>query len=69
VVPTTGWPAEASSIRPTGGGDGYARVCVEGAVFDWRELDWARLATLGELVHHRTSLERPPAGAALGAGA
>jgi dihydroorotate dehydrogenase electron transfer subunit len=34
---------------------GYARVCVEGAVMDWRTVDWGRLAGMGELVHHRTA--------------
>ncbi|MDQ6749075.1 MAG: dihydroorotate dehydrogenase electron transfer subunit, partial [Candidatus Dormibacteraeota bacterium] len=27
---------------------GYDRVCVEGAVFDWRALDWPRYAASGE---------------------
>jgi dihydroorotate dehydrogenase electron transfer subunit len=45
---------------------GYARVCVEGAVFDWRTLDWPRMATLGELVQHRAVLQRLPAEATLG---
>jgi dihydroorotate dehydrogenase electron transfer subunit len=41
---------------------GYDRVCVEGAVFDWRALDWARYAAMGDLVTHRSSLSRIPAG-------
>jgi dihydroorotate dehydrogenase electron transfer subunit len=32
---------------------GFARVCVEGAVMDWRLVDWARLEAMGELIHHR----------------
>ncbi len=32
---------------------GFARVCVEGAVMDWREIDWPRLAAMGELITHR----------------
>ena len=43
--------------------DGYARVCVEGAVMDWRLIDWDRYAALGELIHHRRPLQRLPAGA------
>jgi dihydroorotate dehydrogenase electron transfer subunit len=42
---------------------GYTRVCVEGAVFERRELDWARLAALSPIVHHRFPAERLPAGA------
>jgi len=45
--------------------DTYARVCVEGAVMDWRLVDWDRYAALGELIHHRRPLERLPAGAAV----
>jgi dihydroorotate dehydrogenase electron transfer subunit len=37
---------------------GYARVCVEGAVMDWRTVDWIRLAAMGELIHHRTPPSR-----------
>lgn len=44
---------------------GYDRVCVEGAVFGWRRLDWARFAALGELVTHRAGLSRLPADAAV----
>ena len=40
---------------------GYDRVCVEGAVFDWKALDWARYAALGELITHRSVLQRIPA--------
>ncbi|GAC1332599.1 MAG: dihydroorotate dehydrogenase electron transfer subunit [Candidatus Dormibacteria bacterium] len=42
---------------------GYDRVCVEGAVFDWRALDWPRYAALGELITHRAAAPRIPAGA------
>ena len=35
---------------------GFARVCVEGAVMDWREVDWARLAAMGELITHRAPI-------------
>lgn len=35
---------------------GYDRVCVEGAVFDWRAIDWPRYAALGELITHRSTL-------------
>jgi dihydroorotate dehydrogenase electron transfer subunit len=41
---------------------GYDRVCVEGAVFDWEALDWARFAALGDLVTHRAPQPRIPAG-------
>jgi dihydroorotate dehydrogenase electron transfer subunit len=34
---------------------GFARVCVEGAVMDWRQVDWARLAGMGELITHRSA--------------
>jgi dihydroorotate dehydrogenase electron transfer subunit len=34
----------------------FARVCVEGAVMDWRTIDWARLAGMGELVTHRDAV-------------
>ena len=44
---------------------GYDRVCVEGAVFDWRALDWARYAALGDLVTHRADLQHIPAGVAV----
>jgi dihydroorotate dehydrogenase electron transfer subunit len=37
---------------------GFARVCVEGAVMDWRAVDWSRLAGMGELVTHRTAPDR-----------
>jgi dihydroorotate dehydrogenase electron transfer subunit len=37
---------------------GYARVCVEGAVMDWRTVDWIRLGKLGELIHHRSPTPR-----------
>lgn len=37
---------------------GFARVCVEGAVMDWRAVDWARLSGMGELVTHRTAPDR-----------
>jgi dihydroorotate dehydrogenase electron transfer subunit len=52
-------------VVPAAGG-GYDRVCVEGAVFDWRALDWARYAALGELVTHRSGVARIPADAAVG---
>jgi dihydroorotate dehydrogenase electron transfer subunit len=42
---------------------GFARVCVEGAVMDWRAVDWQRLAAMGELVTHRMAPERLGAGA------
>ena len=45
---------------------GYARVCVEGAVMDWRSVDWARYADLGELIHHRRPPLRPAASAVAG---
>ena len=45
---------------------GYDRVCVEGAVFDWRALDWARYAALGELVTHRSVQVRIPAESGVG---
>ncbi|MHB8507210.1 MAG: dihydroorotate dehydrogenase electron transfer subunit [Candidatus Dormibacteria bacterium] len=38
----------------------FARVCVEGAVFERRELDWAALAALGPLIHHSRAAERLP---------
>jgi dihydroorotate dehydrogenase electron transfer subunit len=41
---------------------GYDRVCVEGAVFDWRAVDWARYAAIGELITHRSPLVRLGAG-------
>jgi dihydroorotate dehydrogenase electron transfer subunit len=44
---------------------GYDRVCVEGAVFDWRAVDWARYAAMGELVTHRSAPGRLPAGLAV----
>lgn len=44
---------------------GYDRACVEGAVFDWRALDWARYAALGELVTHRWGPTRIPANTAV----
>ena len=53
-------------VVPSAGG-GYARVCVEGAVIDWRELDWDRMATLGDLVYHRSTLARLPAETTVGA--
>ncbi len=40
---------------------GFARVCVEGAVMDWRAVDWRRLAAMEELVTHRTAPQRPAA--------
>jgi dihydroorotate dehydrogenase electron transfer subunit len=46
---------------------GFARVCVEGAVMDWRTIDWPRYQALGELVHHRVAPVRPAAGARVGA--
>jgi dihydroorotate dehydrogenase electron transfer subunit len=64
VVPSSGMtPVEEGSrvLRP--GSPGYVRVCVEGAVMDWRMVDWSRYRALGELVHHRTAPERPPADA------
>jgi dihydroorotate dehydrogenase electron transfer subunit len=54
-----------SAISPAQDG-GYARVCVEGAVFDHRELDWERLAALGPIIHHSHPPERLPAGAVIG---
>ena len=45
---------------------GYERVCVEGAVFDWRALDWARYAALGDLVTHRAGVQHIPRGTAVG---
>ena len=50
-----------------GAAGGYLRVCVEGAVFDWSGLDWAGMAALGELVHHRVGAARLPAAATVGA--
>ena len=44
---------------------GYDRVCVEGAVFDWRAVDWARYAALGDLVTHRAGIQHIAAGAAV----
>ena len=44
---------------------GYDRVCVEGAVFDWRALDWARYAAMGELITHRQAVEHIAAGTAV----
>jgi hypothetical protein len=44
---------------------GYSRACVEGAVFDWRQLDWPRMSALGELIHHRAVPARLPADATL----
>jgi dihydroorotate dehydrogenase electron transfer subunit len=44
---------------------GFARVCVDGAVMDWHKIDWRRLASMGELVTHRTTAERPAAGTRL----
>lgn len=41
---------------------GFARVCVEGAVMGWQEVDWRRLASMGELVTHRSMPARPAAG-------
>jgi dihydroorotate dehydrogenase electron transfer subunit len=46
---------------------GYARVCIEGAVMNWRQVDWARVSAAGELVHHRMRVERLPADATVGA--
>ena len=40
---------------------GFARVCVEGAVMDWRLVDWRRLAAMGALITHGTTAARPPA--------
>ena len=40
---------------------GFSRVCVEGAVMDWRAVDWSRLSGMGELVTHRTAPDRPVA--------
>ncbi|MGI8610124.1 MAG: dihydroorotate dehydrogenase electron transfer subunit [Candidatus Dormibacteria bacterium] len=51
-------------VVPAAGG-GYDRVCVEGAVFDWRALDWARYSALGDLVTHRAGIEHIAAGAAV----
>lgn len=50
-------------VPATGGG--YDRVCVEGAVFDWRRLDWARYAALGDLITHRSVQSRIPAGSGM----
>ena len=47
-------------VVPAAGG-GYDRVCVEGAVFDWKALDWERYAGLGELITHRSVQHRIPA--------
>jgi dihydroorotate dehydrogenase electron transfer subunit len=44
---------------------GYDRVCVEGAVFDWQAVDWARYAALGELITHRADVQHIPAGVAM----
>jgi dihydroorotate dehydrogenase electron transfer subunit len=41
---------------------GFARVCVDGAVMDWRQVDWRRLGSMGELITHRTLTVRPGAG-------
>ncbi|MFN2463910.1 MAG: dihydroorotate dehydrogenase electron transfer subunit [Candidatus Dormibacteria bacterium] len=49
-------------VVPAAGG-GYDRVCVEGAVFDWRTVDWARYASFGELITHRSAQTRIAAGA------
>jgi dihydroorotate dehydrogenase electron transfer subunit len=40
---------------------GFARVCVEGAVMDWRLVDWRRLAAMGALITHGTTSARPAA--------
>jgi dihydroorotate dehydrogenase electron transfer subunit len=42
---------------------GFARVCVDGAVMDWRQVDWRRLGSMGELITHRAAAVRPAAGA------
>jgi dihydroorotate dehydrogenase electron transfer subunit len=44
---------------------GFARVCVEGAVMDWRTVDWGRLAGMGELINHRGVSTRYDAGASV----
>ena len=61
VVPATGWSQDGAA----GSSDGYLRVCMEGAVVDWRELDWERWPALGELVSRRAISVRPPADAVL----
>jgi dihydroorotate dehydrogenase electron transfer subunit len=45
---------------------GFARICVEGAVMDWRAVDWARLARMGELIHHHGDSQRFDADARVG---
>ena len=45
---------------------GFARVCVEGAVMDWRSVDWDRYQAVGELIHHRVEPVRPAADARMG---
>ncbi|MFN2464851.1 MAG: dihydroorotate dehydrogenase electron transfer subunit [Candidatus Dormibacteria bacterium] len=45
---------------------GYDRVCVEGAVFEWRALDWSRYAAMGELITHRSPGVRLAAGEMVG---
>ena len=42
-------------VLPSSDG-GFARVCVEGAVMDWRDIDWPRLAGMGELITHRAAV-------------
>lgn len=46
---------------------GFARVCVEGAVMDWRVIDWTRLEAMGELIHHRGDAQRYAAETRVGA--
>jgi dihydroorotate dehydrogenase electron transfer subunit len=58
VVPST---ATAAGAAP-----GFARVCVEGAVMDWRAIDWQRYREVGELIHHRVDPVRPAADARIG---
>lgn len=58
VVPSSGLEprGEGSNMQP--GPAGFLRVCVEGAVVDWRTVDWARVADLGELISHRGRPQR-----------
>jgi dihydroorotate dehydrogenase electron transfer subunit len=58
VVPSTSSDPDAPP--------GFARVCVEGAVMDWRSIDWDRYRAVGELIHHRVDPVRPAANARLG---
>lgn len=43
----------------------YARLCVDGAVLDWRAVGWDALASLGELIVHRGEPVRLSASATL----